>query len=152
RPAGIWSSVLSAARRSFRHAFAEDHPYKQNLRRNEERILDLCPGAIPPGYSCRAHGISRRRLVHRSQWQYSRPKCDRQLDRPEKIPVMICVFINPGDISESPGTPTFNFVKAHSEKWHRSLKDSMRSALYDTVSDRYARFLRDEVIPEVTAK
>src|SRR5262249_9783962 len=50
----------------------------------------------------------------------------------KKIPVMICVFINPGDISESPGTPTFDFVKAHSEKWHRSLKDSMRSTLYDT--------------------
>jgi len=28
----------------------------------------------------------------------------------------------------------------------------MRSTLYDTVSDRYARFLRDEVIVEVTAK
>jgi enterochelin esterase-like enzyme len=69
-----------------------------------------------------------------------------------KIPVMICIFINPGDISDSPGTPTHNFVKAHSEKWHRSLRDSMRSMLYDTVSDRYARFLRDEVIVEVTAK
>ena len=30
----------------------------------------------------------------------------------KKIPVMISVFINPGDISDSPGTPTFNFVKA----------------------------------------
>jgi enterochelin esterase family protein len=28
----------------------------------------------------------------------------------------------------------------------------MRSTLYDTVSDRYARFLRDEIIPEVAAK
>ena len=70
----------------------------------------------------------------------------------KKIPVMICIFIDPGDISGSPGTPTYNFVKAHSEKWHRSLKDSMRSTLYDTVSDRYARFLRDEIIPEVSAK
>jgi enterochelin esterase family protein len=70
----------------------------------------------------------------------------------KKIPVMICVFINPGDISGSPDTPTYNFVKAYSEKWHRTLKDSMRSTLYDTVSDRYARFLRDEILAEVGAK
>ena len=69
----------------------------------------------------------------------------------KKIPVMICVFINPGDISESPATPTYNFVKAYSDKWHRTLKDSMRSTLYDTVSDRYARFLRDEILAEVSA-
>ena len=70
----------------------------------------------------------------------------------KKIPVMICVFINPGDIIESPGTPTYKFVKAYSEKWHRTLRDSMRSVLYDTVSDRYARFLRDEILSEVEAK
>ncbi|MFZ3368561.1 MAG: alpha/beta hydrolase-fold protein [Candidatus Sulfotelmatobacter sp.] len=70
----------------------------------------------------------------------------------KKIPVMICVFINPGDIQSSPGTPTFNFVKAYSEKWQRTLKDSMRSTMYDTVSDRYARFLRDEVLAEVGAR
>ncbi|MDQ6707680.1 MAG: alpha/beta hydrolase-fold protein, partial [Acidobacteriota bacterium] len=67
----------------------------------------------------------------------------------KKIPVMICVFINPGDISGSPGTPTYNFVKAYSDQWHRTLKDSMRSTLYDTVGDRYPQFLRDEVVPEV---
>jgi enterochelin esterase-like enzyme len=65
---------------------------------------------------------------------------------------MICVFINPGDVSDSPGTPTYNFVKAYSDKWQRTLKDSMRSTLYDTVSDRYDRFLRDEVLAEVSAK
>jgi enterochelin esterase family protein len=70
----------------------------------------------------------------------------------KKIPVTICVFINPGDISGSPGTPTYNFVKAYSDKWHRTLKDSMRSTLYDTVSDRYGRFLRDEVLAEVETK
>ncbi|HYK35849.1 alpha/beta hydrolase [Alloacidobacterium sp.] len=70
----------------------------------------------------------------------------------KKIPVMICVFINPGDISDSPSTPTYNFVKGYSDKWHRTLKDSMRSTLYDTVSDRYARFLRDEMLADVTAK
>jgi enterochelin esterase-like enzyme len=70
----------------------------------------------------------------------------------KKIPVMICVFINPGDITDSPGTPTYNFVKKYSDKWQRTLKDSMRSTLYDTVSDRYIRYLRDEVLAEVSAK
>ena len=70
----------------------------------------------------------------------------------KKIPVTIGVFINPGDISGSPGTPTHSFVKAYSDKWSRTLKDSMRSTLYDTVSDRYGRFLRDEVLAEVEAK
>jgi enterochelin esterase-like enzyme len=70
----------------------------------------------------------------------------------KKIPVMICIFINPGDVTDSPGTPTYNFVKAYGEKWNRTLKDSMRSTLYDTVSDRYPRFLRDEILAEVAAK
>jgi enterochelin esterase family protein len=70
----------------------------------------------------------------------------------KKIPVMICVFVNPGDITDSPGTPTYNFVKLYSDKWSRTLKDSMRSTLYDTVSDRYAHFLRDEILAEVGAK
>jgi len=70
----------------------------------------------------------------------------------KKIPVMICIFINPGDIADSPGTLTHKFVKAYGEKWNRTLKDSMRSTLYDTVSDRYPRFLRDEILAEVGAK
>ena len=69
-----------------------------------------------------------------------------------KIPVMIAVFINPGDISAHPGTPTYNFVDAYGHQWSRTLKDSMRSTEYDTVSDRYARFLRDELLPEVATK
>ena len=70
----------------------------------------------------------------------------------KKIPVLICVFINPGDISESPDTATYKFVKSYSEKWQRTLKDSMRSTLYDTVSDRYPKFLCDELLAEVAAK
>lgn len=66
-----------------------------------------------------------------------------------KLPVIIAVFTNPGDISGSPGTPTFNFVQAYGKKWDRTLKDSMRSTEYDTVSDRYPRFLRDELLAEV---
>ncbi len=70
----------------------------------------------------------------------------------KKIPVMIAVFINPGDIESSPGTPTYNLVKKYSDEWQRTLKDSMRSTLYDTVSDRYVRFLHLEVLAEVESK
>ncbi len=66
-----------------------------------------------------------------------------------KIPVMICVFTNPGDISAAPGTATYRFVEAYGRKWSRTLKDSMRSTEYDTVSDRYPRFLKEELLPEV---
>ncbi len=66
-----------------------------------------------------------------------------------KIPVMIAVFTNPGDIAGSPGTATYQFVEAYGRKWGRSLRDSMRSTEYDTVSDRYDRFLRDELLAEV---
>ena len=68
------------------------------------------------------------------------------------LPVIIGIFTNPGDISASPGTATYKFVDGYSQKWHRSLRDSMRSTEYDTVSDRYPRFLRDELIPEVAKK
>ncbi len=69
-----------------------------------------------------------------------------------KIPVMIAVFINPGDISAHPGTPTYTAVDAFAKKWSRTLSDSMRSTEYDTVSDRYPRFLRDEILAELAGK
>jgi enterochelin esterase-like enzyme len=67
----------------------------------------------------------------------------------KKIPVMICVFINPGSVANAPGTPTYEYVKAHADRFHRPLDDAMRSTLYDTVSDRYPRFLRDEILADV---
>ncbi len=70
----------------------------------------------------------------------------------KKIPVMIAVFISPGDISGSPGTPTYDFIEARVKKWDDTMKNAMRSTLYDTVSDRYVRFLRDEVLADVEAK
>jgi enterochelin esterase family protein len=48
----------------------------------------------------------------------------------KKIPVMINVFISPGKIGDR----------------------AMRSILYDTVSDKHARFLRDEILADVQAK
>jgi len=70
----------------------------------------------------------------------------------KKIPVIICLFISPGKIANSPATPTYAAAKAYGEKWHRQLEDSMRSILYDTVSDRYPRFLRDELLPQIETK
>jgi enterochelin esterase-like enzyme len=51
------------------------------------------------------------------------------------IPPMIGVFINPGHLAE--GLPN--------EPW----KSSNRSVEYDTLSDAYARFLLEEILPEV---
>ena len=70
----------------------------------------------------------------------------------KKIPVIICVFISPGKIANATGTATYTAAKAYGEKWHRQIEDSMRSILYDTVSDRYPRFLRDELLTEVDTK
>jgi len=52
------------------------------------------------------------------------------LTHQKKIPVIIHVFVSPGRIGERP----------------------MRSVLYDTVTDKHARFLRDELLPEVYKK
>jgi enterochelin esterase-like enzyme len=52
------------------------------------------------------------------------------LTHEKKIPVIIQVFISPGMIGER----------------------RMRSIEYDTVDDNYARFIRDEILPEVAAK
>jgi len=70
----------------------------------------------------------------------------------KKIPVMIAVFISPGDISGSPGTPTYEFIQARVKKWDDTMKNAMRSTLYDTVSDRYVRYLSEEVVAEVESK
>lgn len=70
----------------------------------------------------------------------------------KKIPVMIQIFINPGDIGKAQGTPTHEFVSNFSRRTRRTLSDSMRSTEYDTVTDRYARFLQEEILAEVGAK
>ena len=48
----------------------------------------------------------------------------------KKIPVMIHVFVSPGTLDGK----------------------SLRAVLYDTVSDKYSQFLREELLPEVYAK
>ncbi len=66
-----------------------------------------------------------------------------------RIPVIVHIFINPGDISKSTGTPTYDYVNHFHEITGRTLRDAMRSTEYDTVTDRYDRFLRDEILAEV---
>jgi enterochelin esterase-like enzyme len=68
-----------------------------------------------------------------------------------KMPVTIFVMTSPGDVTDSPGTPTYQFVSHFAAEQHRTLKDAMRSTEYDTVSDRYAHFLVDELLPEALA-
>jgi len=70
----------------------------------------------------------------------------------KKIPVMICVFINPGDITDAPGTETYKGIKAHADRVHRTLPDATRSTLYDTVSDKYDKYLVGEILADVGAK
>jgi enterochelin esterase-like enzyme len=70
----------------------------------------------------------------------------------KRIPVMIQVFINPGDIGEATGTKTFDYVTQFSKKTGRTMRDAMRSTEYDTVTDRYPRFLVSEILAEVGQK
>ncbi|MCM8532792.1 MAG: SMP-30/gluconolactonase/LRE family protein [Lentisphaeraceae bacterium] len=51
----------------------------------------------------------------------------------KKIPPMIAIFINPGELKDASGTTI---------RWNRSKE-------YDSVDDSYARFLEEELLPEV---
>lgn len=77
-----------------------------------------------------------------------------------KIPVMIVVLVQPGDITQNPDA---GFAKEMVEKFNasptpppgarpRTPQNMVRSTEYDVVSDRYARFLRDDLLPEIQAK
>lgn len=78
----------------------------------------------------------------------------------KKIPVMILVLIQPGDIADSPNSAMFNEIPPdrrgtdtrNPATGRTPLQDRVRSIQYDTVSDRYARFLREEILPEAVGK
>ena len=85
------------------------------------------------------------------------------LIREKKIPLMITVLIQPGDVPEGTGifkelsdliarAPAPQFSGNRPPGRPRTPQGVMRSVEYDTVSDRYARFLRDDLLPEVYAK
>jgi enterochelin esterase-like enzyme len=80
----------------------------------------------------------------------------------KKIPVMIGVFISPGQLS-NPDSPIYkDMMQRAAGRGGRGGRggatDSeprafpLRSLQYDTVDDRYARYLRDELLPEVYKK
>jgi len=70
----------------------------------------------------------------------------------KKIPVMIGVFVNPGDISADEQSPDYAFVQRYIKENGGSLGGVFRSEEYDTVTDRYNRYLHDEVLAEVEKK
>jgi enterochelin esterase family protein len=108
-------------------------------------------------------------MVFQDGQGYVRPESDHDRGRiidaldnlidEHKIPVMIAVFVQPGDITESPDSA---FAKEMVERFKKSPEPApgarprgpqnmVRGVQYDTVTDRYARFLRDELLPEVQA-
>lgn len=54
------------------------------------------------------------------------------------MPVTVGIFLNPGHVGEAPAPDRWPF--------------NNRSAEYDTLSDQYARFLLEEILPEVGAR
>ncbi|SNS41516.1 enterochelin esterase [Granulicella rosea] len=70
----------------------------------------------------------------------------------KNVPVMIGVFVNPGDIADAPKSPDFAFVQRYMKENGGTLKSDFRSEEYDTVTDRYNRYLRDEVLAKVETK
>jgi enterochelin esterase-like enzyme len=70
----------------------------------------------------------------------------------KRIPYMIAIFVNPEKINASESNPTSVSVKRYADRWSRTTEDALRSVLCDTVSDRYPRFLADELLPAVDAQ
>lgn len=61
----------------------------------------------------------------------------------KEMPVTVAVFINPGDKPLQPGEPPRKRADG------RPASPANRSVEYDTMSDKYATFLIDEILPEV---
>jgi enterochelin esterase-like enzyme len=77
--------------------------------------------------------------------QYSAPVVFDNLIAKKQMPVTIGIFINPGVFPPKPGDPE---KKPDGKPNTRS----NRSVEYDTLSDAYAKFLLDEILPEVAKK
>ncbi len=73
----------------------------------------------------------------------------------KQMPVTVGIFINPGNDPvknppPKPGDPKPPAPKAGEKP--KQFRPSNRSVEYDTLSDQYARFLMDEIFPEVTKR
>lgn len=71
----------------------------------------------------------------------------------KRLPVIVWVFTMPGIATMPEGTP---FYQAVQKKAKADTQDARTAALrgveYETLSDQYARFLRDELLPEIQSK
>jgi enterochelin esterase-like enzyme len=70
----------------------------------------------------------------------------------KKIPVMIGVFVNPGDISGALQSPDYAFIQRYMKENGGHLNGDFRSEEYDSVTDRYNRYLHDEILAELKKK
>ena len=68
----------------------------------------------------------------------------------KKIPPIVYVFTMPGVATMPEGTPFYLRVKNASKGPDQAaMTNALRGVEYETLSDQYARFLRDELLPEV---
>jgi enterochelin esterase-like enzyme len=71
----------------------------------------------------------------------------------KKLPVTVYVFTMPGIATMAQGTPFYQAVQKNAKADTQAARTSaLRGVEYETVSDQYARFLRDELLPEVESK
>ena len=76
---------------------------------------------------------------------YAAPTVFDNLIAKKQMPVTIGIFISPGVFPPKPGEPDKKPDGKPKTKSNRSVE-------YDTLSDAYARFLLDEILPEVSKK
>ena len=113
-----------AARRAQGHAHADAVVEEQDLRGHHPRLVGLRPGAVPgrrtpPAVMVFQDGAGPKDYV---------PTVFDNLIAKGDMPVTVGIFINPGI---------------------RATASANRSFEYDTLSDQYARFLLEEILPEV---
>jgi len=85
-------------------------------------------------------------FVGRDEGSFRTPVVFDNLIAEGAMPVTIGIFVNPGNRPPSPAE------KARLEAEGKPIPRPNRSVEYDTVSDRYARFLLEEIIPAVASE
>ena len=108
----------------------------QDFPRHDARLVHLCAGAVQAGRECRTDGFSGRPELHQPEGQLARSDLFDNLIARGEMPVTIAVFVNPGH-DPSRGQPK------------SATSGSNRSLEYNSLGDRYTRFLLEEILPEV---
>ncbi|MEO7143762.1 MAG: alpha/beta hydrolase-fold protein [Bryobacteraceae bacterium] len=71
----------------------------------------------------------------------------------KRLPVIVWVFTMPGVATMAEGTPFYKAVqKAAKANTQAARTNALRGVEYETLSDQYARFLGDELLPYVQSK